>query len=80
LAGAWSKYIGGTMIFLGLFFKALADAFLLALGIAVAHFIIIGSAIGQSNFIEILPICFIFAVINLFIRLTEIHKALTKKE
>ena len=80
MAGAWSKYIGGTMIFLGLFFKALADAFLLALGIAVAHFIIIGSAIGQSNFIEILPICFIFAVINLFIRLTEIHKALTKKE
>ena len=68
------------MIFLGLFFKALADAFLLALGIAVAHFIIIGSAIGQSNFIEILPICFIFAIINLFIRLTEIHKALTKKE
>lgn len=68
------------MIFLGLLFKALADAFLLALGIASAHFIIIGSAIGQSNFIGILPICFIFAIINLFIRLTEIHKALTKKE
>ena len=67
------------MIFLGLFFRALADAFLLALGIAVAHFIIIGSAIGQSNFIGILPLCFIFAVINLLTRMIEIHKKLTDK-
>lgn len=67
------------MIVLGLFFRALADAFLLALGIAAAHFIIIGSAIGQSNFIGILPLCFIFAVINLIIRMVEIHDRLTNK-
>lgn len=67
------------MIFLGLFFRALADAFLLALGIASAHFIIIGNAIGQTNFIGILPICFVFAIINLFIRMAEIHNRLTNK-
>jgi hypothetical protein len=68
------------MIFLGLFFRALADAFLLALGIAVAHFIIIGSAIGQTNFFAMLPICFMFAIANLVVRMMEIHKTLKNRE
>jgi hypothetical protein len=68
------------MIFLGLFLKALADAVLLALGIAAAHFIIVGTAIGQTNFFAMLPICFVLAVANLIIRMAEIHKSLMNKE
>ena len=67
-------------MFFNLFLKVAGDAVLLALGIAVAHFIIVGTAIGQSNFFAMIPFCFILAVANLIIRMAEIHKSLTNKE
>jgi len=67
-------------MFINLFFKVAGDAILLAMGIAVAHFIIIGNAVGASGFIEILLISFVFAVINLVIRMLEIHKTLKNRE
>jgi hypothetical protein len=60
--------------------KVVADAVILALGIAAAHFIIVGTAIGQSNFFAMLPFCFILAVANLIIRMAEIHKTLKNRE
>jgi hypothetical protein len=68
------------MMFINLSMKVVADAVILALGIAAAHFIIIGTAIGQSNFLAMLPLCFIFAILNLVIRMAEIHKALKNRE
>jgi hypothetical protein len=68
------------MMFVNLSMKVVADAVLLALGIAAAHFIIVGTAIGQSNFLAMLPLCFLFAILNLFIRMAEIHKALKNRE
>lgn len=67
-------------MFINLSMKVVADAVILALGIAAAHFIIIGTAIGQSNFLAMLPLCFIFAILNLVIRMAEIHKALKNRE
>jgi hypothetical protein len=68
------------MMFVNLSMKVVADAVLLALGIAAAHFIIVGTAIGQTNFFAMLPICFVLAVANLIIRMAEIHKTLMNKE
>lgn len=68
------------MMFVNLSMKVVADAVLLALGIAAAHFIIVGTAIGQANFFAMLPICFVLAVANLIIRMAEIHKSLMNKE
>ena len=68
------------MMFLNLLLKIAGDAVLLALGIATAHFIIVGSAIGQTNFFAMLPICFMLAVANLGIRMVEIHKTLKNRE
>jgi hypothetical protein len=68
------------MMFINLSMKVVADAVILALGIAAAHFIIVGTAIGQSNFLAMLPLCFIFAILNLVIRMAEIHKALKNRE
>ena len=67
-------------MFFNLFFKIAGDAILLAFGIAVAHFIIIGSAVGASGFFEILIISFVFAIINIGIRMLEIHKTLKNRE
>ena len=67
-------------MFTNLFLKLISDAVLLALGIALSHFIIIGSAIGQSKFMLLLPFCFLLAGINIFIRMVEIHNSLTGKE
>lgn len=67
-------------MFINLSMKVVADAVILALGIAAAHFIIVGTAIGQSNFLAMLPLCFIFAILNLVIRMAEIHKALKNRE
>jgi hypothetical protein len=50
------------------------------MGIALAHFIIIGSAVGASGFVEILIISFVFAIINIGIRMLEIHKTLKNRE
>ena len=68
------------MMFFNLFLKVAGDAVLLAFGIAVAHFIIVGTAIGQNNFFAMLPFCFILAVANLIIRMAEIHKTLKNRE
>ena len=67
-------------MFINLFFKVAGDAIMLAFAIAVAHFIIIGSAVGVNGFIEVLLISFVLAVINLVIRMLEIHKALKNRE
>ena len=67
-------------MFINLSMKVVADAVILALGIAAAHFIIVGTAIGQSNFFAMLPFCFILAVANLIIRMAEIHKTLKNRE
>ena len=68
------------MMFINLFFKIAGDAMLLALGIAVVHFIIIGSAVGASGFVDILLVSFVFAIINIGIRMLEIHKTLKNRE
>jgi len=68
------------MMFVNLSMKVVADAVLLALGIAAAHFIIVGTAIGQTNFFAMLPICFVLAVANLIIRMAENHKRLMNEE
>lgn len=67
-------------MFVNLSMKVVADAVLLALGIAAAHFIIVGTAIGQTNFFAMLPICFVLAVANLIIRMAENHKRLMNEE
>lgn len=67
-------------MFINLFLKIVSDAVLLAMGIALAHFIIIGSAVGASGFVEILIISFVFAIINIGIRMLEIHKTLKNRE
>jgi uncharacterized membrane protein len=64
------------MIMMNLVFKVVMDAFILAFGISAAHFLIIGSAIGQAGFIGIFPFCLLFAVANLIISFMEIHKRL----
>ena len=41
---------------------------------------VIGSAVGVNGFIEVLLISFVLAVINLGIRMLEIHKVLKNRE